>query len=508
MWPFRKGRADSPRVEAITADTPRRFSITLADAAATDRARAVLAERQAAELTITPRRDTVGRTVLDLESTFIDGVAAVLRPLNQLHYGNVDVAGVELNDLVTDVDDVALAQAVEEWAANGNIGPYRKRLERLAGAGLLQRSLARAAGADNRVRSAWWLAIRLTVFNTPAAEGVAVAEAARSQDASAGRLLIDAAIERVNLVRLARMEAEVPMEPLAELLRRPGYLAERACHLVWSLPAPVDPMIAGALRDLVARGGAVATAAMTALHEAEPTTGLRTTVDAALASDEAEVRASALALLARHWPNDARPVWREFLRSRSAPLRLTAESVLGLHGDEQDLADAAAQLVKLSRGAGTDTSPPRGHEIVELLLRHREHPSRAPRLSAWRRTGRAYAPTCGRGSRPSTLSSRRVLVLRLTRPPPATTEGRRSSCGPRPGSASTETRSPSCSTKLRPTHQRGIGSRSSSSATGSRSSRPSATSCCCERRSLMPRSACVPSGRRHPPTSDQRPPRR
>jgi hypothetical protein len=383
MWPFKRRHTDPapqglpPALESITADTPRRFSLILARPDAADGAIEVLGARLGAELTITTRRDGDGRPVLDLVSTFTVGNAAVLRPLNQLHRGGVAVAGLEMEDLITEVDDDALARIIEDWAVNANTGPYRTRLERLAGDDLLQRTaaVARTAPADtSRRRSAWWLAVKCIVFNTHGAEAWAVAEAARTTEKSVALSLIDAAIDRVQLVRLAGMPASVPNDALEKLLRRPGYLAERACHLVWHLRDTVDPAVAEALRGVVTRGGEAATAALAALHAAEPTDELRATVDAALASSEPEVSAAALAILAQHWPADARPVWREFLASRSAALRITAESVIGLHGGEEDLADAAAQLKKISRSTGTDSWPPRGHEIVDLLVRHRAQP--------------------------------------------------------------------------------------------------------------------------------------
>jgi hypothetical protein len=57
-------------------------------------------------------------------------------------------------------------------------------------------------------------------------------------------------------------------------------------------------------------------------------------------------------------------------------MRWAAEAVIGLHGDEDDLVDAAAHLAKLARARpAISMSPPRGNEVVDLLVRHRERPA-------------------------------------------------------------------------------------------------------------------------------------
>jgi hypothetical protein len=233
--------------------------------------------------------------------------------------------------------------------------------------------------------------VRCVAFNTPGSETRLLDEAA-SSDPRRAEWLVEAASDRVQLARLAALRLDVPAGSLAAILSLRGYVAERAAHLAAMLPPPLEPAVASALRDLVARGGEVAQVALGALQAAEPTAELRATVDAALAADDPSVRAAGLALLARHWTDDARPVWREFLASKSAPMRWTAESVLGEYGSEQDLVDAAGHLAKLLRSRpAVQSSPPRGNEIIDLLVRHRDHPtargaledlgSRWPRLS-------------------------------------------------------------------------------------------------------------------------------
>jgi hypothetical protein len=175
---------------------------------------------------------------------------------------------------------------------------------------------------------------------------------------------------------LAGLDIDVPPEALAQLLRRPGYLAELACHVAELIPAPLPGPVADALMAGAGGGGDRAVAALGALRQAEPTPAVRAVVEAALATGDPNARAAALETLAHHWGIAARPRWKELLASKSAPMRWAAESVIGLHGGEHDLADAAAHLAKLARARpAISLSPPRGNEIVDLLVRYRDHPA-------------------------------------------------------------------------------------------------------------------------------------
>ena len=379
MWPFKGRRRETVAVELpaelaeIGDETPLRLSVALADDRDVDAARDELAKRLRAEVNVQTRPDGV----LDVATAFQPGSAAVHRPLNVLRRAGIAVAGIDIHGLVTHPTNEALARIVDEWGANGNRGPYRRRLERLAGTDLLDRCLA-AADAAGAARdpnaAAWGFAVRCVAFNTPGSEARLLDEAA-SGDARRAEWLMDAAIGRVDLARLAGLQIDVPAASLASVLRGRGYTAERAAHLASLLPAPLDPAVASALRDLARRGGEPAQAALGALHVADPTPELRATADQAIASDDPNVRAAGLAVLAHHWTDAARPAWREFLDSKSAPMRWTAESVIGLYGGEEDLADAAKHLAKLVRSKpATAMIPPRGNEIVDLLVRHRDHP--------------------------------------------------------------------------------------------------------------------------------------
>ena len=378
MWPFGRRRPAQVEAElpaelaAIGDETPVRLSIVLRDGDEIDAARDELIARMGAEVSVEPQRGGV----LDVVTAFQPGSAAVLRPLHVLDRAGLAVAGLEIHGLVSDLPDGALARVVDDWRANGNRGPYRRRVERLAGAQLLERCLtaadeAGAAGDPNA--AAWRFAVRCAAFNTPGAQARLLDEAA-SSDPRRAEWLVEAASDRVQLARLAGLEADVPAASLASVLSLRGFVAERAAHLASNLPGPLDGAVASALRDLARRGGDAAYVALHALNAADPTPDVRATADEALASDDSNVRAAGLALLARHWTDAARPIWRESLASKSAPMRWTAESLIGEYGAEEDLAPAAAHLSKLVRSKPViATSPPRGNEIIDLLVRHRDH---------------------------------------------------------------------------------------------------------------------------------------
>ena len=361
-----------PALQEIGAESQLRFSIIIADPGQADRSRDVLAKRMANELTIQG-----GGRQLDVASAFQPGSAAVLRPLNVLNRAGIAVASVEVFGLVTEISDDALREVVHDWAVRGNTGPYRRRVERLAGPLLLDRCLA-AAEAAERIReadaAAWRFAVGCVAFNTPGAEARLLDEAVSSDERGA-TALVNAAYDRVQLARLAGLTIDVPPGSILAALGRRGYVAERAAQLASLLPAPLDDVVTEGLRDLADRGDEAAPAALTALRAAAPTRRVRATCDAALDSGNANIRGAALALLARHWPDDARPVWREFLASTSGPLRWTAEAVISEYGTTEDLPDAAAHLATLIRARqAISMSPPRGSSLVNLLIRHREHP--------------------------------------------------------------------------------------------------------------------------------------
>lgn len=383
IWPFGT-RPDDEVVEppsvldAIDANTPHRFRFWLADAAQGDAVVKTLHERLANEFTVEAFAEPDGGVRLEVVSTFTPGSAAIFRPLNVLRGAGVEVRGLEVLDLVTDVDASSLRRAVEDWGQFANKGPYRLRLEKLAGMPVLEMCLAelgRSSGTGPDRPAAWSFAVRCVAFNTPGAEGRLLTDAAQVRGAREADAFVDAAVDRINLSALTGQSIAVPADTLAALIGRPGYVSERASHLAWLLPSPLPPAVARALGEVTRVGGERAVAAVGALQNAEPSTSVRGAVEAALASGEPNLQAAALETLAALWATDARAAWKEFLASRSVPMRWAAEAVLGLHGTEEDLADAAAHLGKLARTkSSVEMSPPRGNEIVDLLVRHRDHP--------------------------------------------------------------------------------------------------------------------------------------
>ena len=364
-------------LERIEAGMPHRFTLLFADEPRRDAA-AVLLERLAQELTCHATSGPEGGAGLEVASTFTPGTAAILRPLNALRAGGIEVHALELHDLVTDVDDRSLERAVEDWGRFANTGPYRLRLEKLAGTTLLETCLARMKEApdDGAGRtSAWRFAVSCVAFTTPGAEERLLVEAAQAREREFAEALVAAANDRVTLSRLSGEPTAVPPEPLAALIGRRGYVSERAAQLAASIPAPLPDVVVEALCDVSRAGGERAAAALHALRQAAPSREVRETLEAALGPADPAAQAAALETFAELWATDARATWREFLASRSVPMRWAAEAVLGRHGTQEDLEDAVQHLGRLVRARSTlDMSPPRGNEIVDLLVRHWHHP--------------------------------------------------------------------------------------------------------------------------------------
>src|SRR6478736_3965045 len=112
MWPFHRQDRPAGRQSAlpsalreIGANTPRRFSLALADPGQAARACEVLAERLGTELTVHP-----DARLLQIASAFQPGDAAVLRPLHVLDRAGITVAGLALSGLVTEMTDDGLRE--------------------------------------------------------------------------------------------------------------------------------------------------------------------------------------------------------------------------------------------------------------------------------------------------------------------------------------------------------------------------------------------------------------
>jgi hypothetical protein len=383
-WPFgmRRPTDDVPSptspLDQIDQVTRHRFRIWLEDAADGEAALGELRGRMPDEVRAEASAEPDGRARLDLASTFSPRTAAILRPLHVLKRAGVDAHGFEAIDLVTGVDDRSVARAVEAWGQFGNNGPHRRRLEALAGDALLETCMARLrrAGTGHDRPAVWRFAVGCVAFNTPGAEGRMLSEAASSSHEDAALSFIDAASNRATLAGLTHQFLAIPEQAAATLIRRSGYVSERASHLAALMPGPLPEAVTAALLQVAGEGGERGASATGALQNAEPSESVRQALEEAMAAaDDPNLQAAALATFAHHWGAQARPIWREFLTSRSAPLRWTAEAVLGTYGTQEDLTDAAAQLRTLARTkSSVGMSPPRGHEIVDLLARHRDDP--------------------------------------------------------------------------------------------------------------------------------------
>ena len=115
--------------------------------------------------------------------------------------------------------------------------------------------------------------------------------------------------------------------------------------------------------------------AVLALRQARPTSEVQAALEAALQSSDADIRQLALESLGQLFGVGARPYWQAWLASSSAPQRMAAEDVIGTYGDADDVPLAAEHLGKIiRRKSSISWEPPRGNEIITLLVRHRELP--------------------------------------------------------------------------------------------------------------------------------------
>ena len=205
-------------------------------------------------------------------------------------------------------------------------------------------------------------------------------------------LLLESAIAEKDVLRAARMTGAVagrgeranlvaePFEPpvafVLQLARRPPRVAEAALHIAQALPAPLPDELTTVLCTAARRGKyQVGSNAVVALRQARPTSEVQAALEAALQSSDADIRQLALESLGELFGVGARPFWQAWLASSSAPQRMAAEDVIGAYGDADDVPLAAEHLGKIiRRKSSISWEPPRGNEIITLLVRHRELP--------------------------------------------------------------------------------------------------------------------------------------
>jgi hypothetical protein len=419
-----EGPGSPSPLDAIGESTPHRYRVWLAEGRDLDRARDTLLDTGRAR-PVGASTDPDRGVVVEVESDFQTRSGAMIGPLYRLRQASVVVAGLEALDVIEELSERHLREAVEAWGRFANNGPYRARLERLGGMPILE-SCLRAYLRDPRGRGRpYHFAAAEAAFNTPGSEGrlIEMAVAMDRRSLTDDRLALEAqtwlgpAYTRAWLSDLAGMPSTIPEATLLPLIDRPGLTGRGAVRLARYLPRPLSESATRAVCGAVGKDEEQASEALVTLRHAAPTADLRAVVEQALRAESGNVRAEALGLLAHKWGTEARPVWREFLAARSPTVRMAAEHILGRCGTEADLPDAAVrlgQIVRAKAGA-VSYSPPRGAELVDLLARHRSHPAARKGLDdlsarwdsldddmrAWLRAEHAWLDPASRDDRPA-----------------------------------------------------------------------------------------------------------
>ncbi|MCI0582324.1 MAG: hypothetical protein L0227_05405 [Chloroflexi bacterium] len=387
---------------------------------------AILERRLGRELTVTVVDEPDGRVRLDLVSTF-NGGAAYARPLNVLRAEGVRVQGLERLDLVDDVDADELGRLVSAYDVKGYDETLRRRVAALTGEPIVRRAIE----ARRRVkrRFGWDAVMASAAHSTPGVEDLLLQAAITEPDLSLASLLVGLVAARGTMAELVSERFEPSVEAVLNLARRPQPVASDAFRVAAVLPTPLPHELAAVLCRAARSGGLTADDAVRALRRAEPTPEVRAAIEVALESTIADVSDAAISTLGRLFGTGARPYWQAWLASTSAPRRMSAEEAIGTFGDAEDVPLAAEHLRKIiRRRSSISWQPPRGNEIITLLVRHRDLPAaeaaladlmgRWPKLpeelQAWlRRYHRDLAPPED-SSVPSEVST----------PPPPPSEGR------------------------------------------------------------------------------------
>lgn len=370
-------RRRSSRLDRIDETTPHRFRVRLAPGIDRDATIGSLTDRLGRELAATA--DPNDAATVSIVSTFSPRSAAVQRPLNLLRTAGVDVTGLVLDDLVVDASPKELRQVVRGWMATANKGPSRRRAEALAGADTVAALWDLVRTTEDREQRAAMFVLRCSVFNTAGSERRLLALVALP-GALPERMcddLAQAAIERRHLTELSGGRAVVDVEDLIALAERGGRSATWGLAFAGSLVPPIPPRLRAAIVGLADSNDTEATvAAIGALRWLEPDDEVRAVVDRRLAAGTADERWEALRSGAALFGTEMRPVWHEWLSSRSAPLREVAEQSMAEYGDLDDLDVATAHLAKLIRRTPGAVSwhTPRESHIIGLLSRHRGDP--------------------------------------------------------------------------------------------------------------------------------------
>jgi len=367
------------RLDWITADTPYRFRTWLADPSQRVAVPAILERRLGRELTVAVVDEPGGRVRLDLVSTFKGG-AAHDRALNVLRAEGVRVQGLERLDLEGDVDDDELARLVTAYDAKGYDETLRRRVAALTGESILRRALGKRRTPKRH--TAWDSVLAAAAHSTPGVDGLLLEAAVGEPDSTRASLLVMMVERRGTIAALVSEPFEPSAQALLTLARRPEQVAGAAFRVAAVLPGPLPPELTAVLCRAARGRGESADDAVRALRKAEPTSEVRAALEVALESTDADVSDAAMSVLGHLLGTGARPYWQAWLASTSAPRRMSAEEAIGMFGDADDVPLAAEHLRKIIRRRSTISwEPPRGNEIITLLVRHRDLPEAAAGLA-------------------------------------------------------------------------------------------------------------------------------
>ena len=359
------------RLDWITADTPYRFRTWLVDPSQRDAVPAILERRFGREVTVTILDEPDGRVRLDLVSPFQQG-GAYAQTLGVLRTEGVGIQGLERLDLVDDVDDDELGRLVAAYDAKGYDETLRRRVAALTGESILRRALE--ARRHVKRHSEWNAVMAAAAHSTPGVDDLLLEAAVSEPDPYRGSLLVGLVAARGRMAELVAEPFEPSAQALLTLARRPEPVASAAFRVAAELPRPLPAELTAVLCRAARGRGETAGPAVRALRRAEPTPEVRAALEVALESTVADVSDAAIATLGHLLGTGARPYWQARLASTSAPRRMSAEEAIGTFGDTEDVPLAAEHLRKIiRRRSSISWQPPRGNEIITLLVRHRDH---------------------------------------------------------------------------------------------------------------------------------------
>jgi hypothetical protein len=356
----------------IDETTPYRFRTWLPERGQREAAIETLERRLGRELAVTATDEPDGRVRLDLVSTF-DGLAGIHRPLHVLRRAGIRVHDLEYLDRSDDLSPTELGRLAAAWEARSYDRAIRRRIDALAGEATLRTAIAASRGT--REGSGWRMIVSRAAAFTPDVDAMLLEAAIAERDPALAKFTAGMVGGRGEIAELVSMPFSPPIELVVGVARRGGEAAEAAYRIAVFLPAPLPADLTTVLCKAARRGVEGSFDAVRALRRATPSDEVRTALEGALASSILDVADAALNTLAEVFGVSARQYWQAGLASRSAPLRMAAEDVIGAYGDADDVPRAAEHLGKIIRRRSTTSwEPPRGSAIIELLVRHRELP--------------------------------------------------------------------------------------------------------------------------------------